>query len=98
MKNQNGKVTIGMVLMILGVLTGIGFAAFLWLQSNNSWNLMYQGANMPKVEVKAVAVPAAGTDLRVYSFTDPHGRVCTGVYSESGAWGDCDFPPTGNTQ
>ena len=101
MKNQNGKVTIGAVLGVLAILTVVGFGAFLWLQSNSSWNLMFQGSVMDKVEVEDFAVPAAGTDLRAYSFTDSHGRHCTGVYSEnSGSWGDCDYPPnwTGPTQ
>ena len=98
MKKQNGKVSLLTLLVAFAVVAVVGIGAAIFLYSNNSWNLMLQGANMPKVEVEAVAVPAAGTDIRVYSFTDPHGRVCTGAYSENAAWGDCDFPPTGPSQ
>ncbi len=52
---------------------------------------------MEPVESETYAIPAAGTNLRAYSFTDSHGRNCTGVYSTwSNAitvWGDCDYPP-----
>ena len=59
----------------------------------------FSGALSTTIESEEYAVPASGSNLRVYSFTDSHGRHCTGVYSnESGAWRDCDYPPNWTPQ
>ena len=75
---------------IVLLLVGLGWFVF----SDNKMNLMFQGARMSEAPAVAVSVPAAGTDLRAYSFIDGFGRFCTGTYSnEGGSWGDCEFPP-----
>lgn len=93
MRNQRGF-TVGQLIGVLAVgavlLAIAGFVVF----GDNKTNLMFQGARMPAAPTAAVSVPAAGTNLRSYSFVDAFGRLCTGVYSnEGGSWGDCDFPP-----
>jgi len=76
-------------LMIVAVVLIVGY-----LFKDTRLAHTVSGAMSTTIESEEYAVPASGSNLRVYSFTDSHGRLCTGVYSnESGAWGDCDFPP-----
>ena len=75
---------------IVLLVLGIGW----FFISDGKGNLMFQGALMTDAPAAAVSVPAAGTNLRAYSFIDAFGRFCTGTYSnEGGSWGDCEFPP-----
>jgi hypothetical protein len=70
-----------------------------WVFKDTKMAHTFSGAMSTTIESEEYAVPASGSNLRVYSFTDSHGRHCTGVYSnESGAWGDCDYPPNWTPQ
>ena len=78
-----------------GIIALVVFSLWVWTSlSDSSAALMFSGAMKSKVAVEEYAIPASGTNLRGYSWTDPSGMKCVGVYSsKSGGWGDCEFPP-----
>jgi hypothetical protein len=49
-----------------------------------------------KIYTISKEVEASGTNIRLYSWIDPFGRVCTSTYTDDkGGNPDCDFPPKG---
>ena len=83
--------------VIAGVIVVVGLGLWVWSSlSDSSTALMFSGAMKSKVAVDEYAIPASGTNLRGYSWTDPSsGMKCVAVYSsKSGGGHDCEFPPT----
>ena len=82
-------------LVIGGIIVCAVLGLWAWASfSDSSTALMFSGAMKDKVAVVEYAVPASGTNLRAYSWVDPSGMHCVGVYaSKSNSWGNCAFPP-----
>lgn len=82
-------------LVVAGIILLGCVGVWIWASvSDSNMARMFSGALKETVESQAYAVPASGTNLRVYEWTTKSGMHCVGVYSlKSDSWGDCEFPP-----